>query len=360
VFTTKQALAAWLFTVTMAVDAGAGTVTLSVSEGRQPAVDRTYALVKDVEIGVSSATGGGRRGGTFKEGRLADLVPGAQATLVLSADQTSVQAVLAEGPTLRGAIKAVDLANNSLTVNLPPARGAGRGEVVAPEEKTFPVAHEAEVAVDDGRGRAFSIKEAKLGDLAVGSLATLRLSVDQKQALAVLVEGPTLNGLVKSVDPARNSLTLAAAPGRGGEVANEKSLDTLANVVVLLDDGKGRRFSIKEGKLADVPAGAAVSLKLSADQKTVASIRAEGATLVGLIKSVDADKGSIILAIGRGRGENPDERTLSLAGDAHVFIDGNSGKLSDVKVEERGPFAQVRLSLDQKTVQAIRIGAGRR
>ena len=60
-----------------------------------------------------------------------------------------------------------------------------------------------------------------------------------------------------------------------------------------------------------------------------------------LVKAVDTAKGTITFAIGRGRGENPEEKTLPVAKNARITIDGNDGKLVDIKVEERGPFAQL-------------------
>ena len=96
--------------------------------------------------------------------------------------------MLAEGPTVKGVLKAVDATKNTLTIQLP-GRAAGRGEAVAGEEKTYTVAGDAEIAADDGRGSRFSVKEAKLTDLAQGSLVTVRLFVDMNKAVSILAEG---------------------------------------------------------------------------------------------------------------------------------------------------------------------------
>ena len=76
--------------------------------------------------------------------------------------------------------------------------------------------------------------------------------------------------------------TFTLAAGKGGE---ERTL-TLSKEAQVVIDGKA-------GKLADVPVGAALSGKLSADQKAVLSFMVTGPTFQGVLKEVDADKGKI-------------------------------------------------------------------
>lgn len=330
--------------VLKAVDA-AGTLTVSVGGDRQqPAADKTYPLAKDVEVALGSDT----RRGLFKEGKLADLAAGTLVALTLSADQKTVESILAEGPVVRGMLKAGDPANHTLTVTMAPTR---RDQ--AAEEKAFPLAPDAEIVVDDGRGRRFSMKEGKPGDLTAGAAVVLRLSPDQKQVQSVVAEGPSILGTVKALDPAKHTVTLAIAPGRGGEAEEERTLALAFDALTIVDDGRGRRLSLREGKLGDVLPGSTAVVRLSVDQKTVTSIRAEGPSVPGLVKAVDPDKATITLAVRRTRGEEPEEKTWPVARDARVTIDGADAKLADIKVAARGPFAMVRLSLDQKTVQAI-------
>jgi hypothetical protein len=68
----------------------------------------------------------------------------------------------------------------------------------------------------------------------------------------------------------------------------------------LLDNGKGRRLSIKPGKLADVPVGATVTVRLAVDQSFVMFLRAEGGTMTGHLKAVDPDKGIVVLTFPKG------------------------------------------------------------
>src|SRR5262249_27460116 len=153
----------------------------------------------------------------------------------------------------------------------------------------------------DGRGGRFSIKEGRLTDLAQGALVSARLSINLKQVESLLAEGPSYSGTVKALDPAKKTLTLVVRPPRGDNAGEERLLMVSSDAVVLLDDGKGRRLSLKHGKLGDVPTGAAATVKLSVDQSFVMFLRAEGPTLTGQLKAVDPNKAAIIITIPKGR-----------------------------------------------------------
>ena len=132
-------------------------------------------------------------------------------------------------------------------------------------------------------------------------------------------------------------------PGRGDDAGDERLLAVAKEAVILVDDGKGRRLSVKEGKLDEVPVGAAVVIKMAADQSFIMSLKAEGPTLTGMLKALDADKGAITIAFPRGRGEPEEEKTLTVAKDASVNIDGKDAKFADLKVGDNGPVVQLRL-----------------
>jgi hypothetical protein len=337
--------------VVKAVDVGTGSITLSVGGGRQPAAENTFIIGKDTEIAIGDGTG--RRFG-FREGKLGDLAPGTLVAVALSDDQKQVESIVAEGPALRGVIKGVEAGKSTITVTL----SAGRGKQ-AEEEKTLIVGPNAEIAIDDGRARRFSVKEGKLSDLAAGALVSVKLAVDQKHVESLLAEGPNLSGIVKGVDASANTLTIRLGRTRGRDAEEETTLAVARHAEILLDDGRGRRLSVKEGKLADIPAGAVISAKFSPDQKLVMNVRAEGPSVPVLIKAVDANKGTVTAALSFGRGEGGEEKTYALAKDARVTIDGSESKVSDIKVTGDGPVAMLRLSLDQKVVQAVTIGIGR-
>lgn len=339
------------------VDPNANTITIAQSEGREAAAnEKTFTMAKNVEVAVG---GGDRRAfGVLQPGKLTELTAGIPVTLTLSADGKTVECIVAEGPMIRGILKSADAQKRAITVTQ--AFGRGRdGDAVA-EEKTVVVGKDAEIGIDDGRGRRFSIKEGRFEDLATGSIVTVRLSIDQKTAVSVFAEGPMLNGTVKSVDAAKNVLVVKIGGGdRGGDGAEERTLTVPAGAAIIIDDGKGKRLSLQEGKLADVPAGAMVTLKMSVDQQSVGFIRVQGPMVPGQLKSVDAKKGTITVLRPVARGENPEEKTYDVAKDARINIEGKDATLADLKVDD-SQFLMLQLSLDSKTVQSITLGGRRR
>jgi hypothetical protein len=116
---------------------------------------------------------------------------------------------------------------------------------------------------------------------------------------------------------------------------------------------------VKEAKLSDIPVGSTVMIRLSVDQKTATQIKAEGPSLAGAIKAVDAAKGTITVSVRVARGENPEDKTLPVAKDVRVLIEGKETKFADLKAGD-DTFAIVRLTLDAKTVQGIIVGRGGR
>jgi hypothetical protein len=348
-------------------DAGSITIIVITNEGRRETreppttAEKTYVLAKNAEIVVRAGSGrgevglgrGGVGGGLFHEVKLADFAPGTRVVLTLSPDKETVESVVGEGPSVRGIIKGIDVDKHTVSLELPAQGARERGaEAPAAEVKTYALAPDAEISVDDGRGNRFSIREAKAVELAVGAQAAVRLSVNLKQIHAIHAEGPTLIGTVKSVDAAKRALTIAGPPqGRGGEV-EEHRLVLATDAVVVVNDGKGRRLSIKAGKLADIPVGAIVTARLAVDQSFVMFLKAEGGTLTGQLKSVDAEKGVIALAIRKGRDE-VEEKTFSLAKDVLVTLDGKSIKLAELKTGDDAPGVQVRMALDSDMVQSI-------
>src|SRR5262249_11318495 len=99
---------------------------------------------------------------------------------------------------------------------------------------------------------------------------------------------------------------------------------------------------------------------LSVDQKQAHGVLAEGPTLNGTVKSVDAGKNVLTLTVGSRGGQGGEERTVTLSGEAGGYLDGSKGrrlsvkaaKLADVPV---GAAAQVRLSADQSWATFVRV-----
>jgi hypothetical protein len=332
------------------VDAKEGTITVTVGDSRQALEDKTFAISKDAEI--AAGDGSGRRApAIFKAAKLSDLTSGDIVGFTLGADQKTIDSLIAEGPMIQGVLKGVDATNKLLTIAVFD-RGT-RERTEQPEDKTYSVAAPAEIGIDDGRGSRFSLKEGKLVDLIPGAHITAQLSLDQKSITSVTAAGPTIVGTVKEMDSKKNTITVTSARGR--EQAEERTVELAKDTVIVIDDGKGNRFSFKEGKPGDVVTGSMVNVRLSLDQKTAATIRAEGPYVAGLLKSVDAAKGTITVATHVARGENPEEKTLTLAKDARIILDGKPTKLADIKIDENGTFINARLSLDQKSVQSLMV-----
>lgn len=342
--------------IVKSVDAKTGTITLAFGGGREAApTEKTFSLAKNVEVCVP-AGGGFRAGGVFKEIKLADIAEGSTVGLVMAGDQ--VDAIIADEPIAKGVLKSFDAKKGTLTVNLGPT-GGGRGEAPVDVEKTYTITADTEIAIDDGRGRRHSIREAKLEDLSEGAIVSLRLSLDKKTVSSILAEGSTVTGIVKEVVPAKRAMTIIVRPARGDDAGEERIVAIAKDALILVDDGKGRRLSLKEGKLTDVPVGSSVVARLAGDQSFVMTLKAEGPQLLGILKAIDAEKGAITIGIPKNR-EEFDEKTYILAKDGKVNIDGKAAKLADLKVEENGPFIQLRLALDQRTAQAVIVSQGRR
>jgi hypothetical protein len=327
--------------VVASVDAGKSTLTVKVGRGEQE--EKTFAVAKDADILLAS----GRGRAVVDEGKLADLHAGSTVTLMLSADGKSVETIVAEGPTIQGVVKSVDAAKGSITLMVPPReRGA------EPEEKTFSVGKKTEIALDDGRGRRFSVKEGKLADVPAGAMAAVRLSVDQKSVASLTAEGPMVHGVIKSVDAPKHTITVVQP--RRGEEGEEKTITLAKDADVLLGAGlEGRGFA-RGGKLSDLHPGSIAMVKLSLDQKTATVVRADGPVLHGVLKGVDAGKGTLTLLIGAGRGSDGEEKTFTLAKKARIFSNGKVVKLGDLKPKD-DQVVRVKLSLDQKLAEAVQV-----
>jgi RNA polymerase sigma factor (sigma-70 family) len=270
-------------------------------------------------------------------------------------DKAVTDAGQKERTEVRGVVKAVDASQNTILVHLS-KEFAG--------EKTFVLAGDAKVLLDDGTGDKLGFQEGKLADLAEGVSITLRLSADQK-VTRLWVEGPIIQGTLKSVDAANHRITATVALTKG-QPATDMTFDVAKNAKLFIDDGQAPDKSqpAKQPSLADLPANAVVSLKLAADRRVVGSIRAEGQSVTGLAKAVDGTKSTITVTISV-KGEPDVDRTFPVAKTARVSIDDGKPKdkakpaeapsLADIPI---GAQVTLQLSLDGQAVVAIRAEGG--
>lgn len=106
----------------------------------------------------------------------------------------------------------------------------------------------------------------------------------------------------------------------------------------------------KPAKLDDLAAGMLVLLDRKQEGDPVSAIKAEGPTIFGEVKSVDAGAHSITITPPPGRQPKPDE-TYAVADDATVILEGRKpAKLSEVNA---GLQVSLRLSVDKKLVLQI-------
>jgi hypothetical protein len=314
-----------------AADAGKGTITATVAMTKgEPATDKTFAVAKNARLFIDDGQAPDKSQPTKRPG-LADLPTNAVVYLKLSADRQVVGSIRAEGQTVTGLVKAVDGAKNTITITIS-IKGEPQVDRI---DRTFAVAKAAQVLIDDGKPKDKTKPAAARGiaDVPVGAQATLRLSLDGQSVVAVVAEGPSVHGPVKAVDVAKSTLTLH------DKVLGEKTYAVINDALLFLD-GKN-----EAKKLADVPVGAEVDLKLLTDQKGVREIRAYGPTVMGDLAS-NAGNDSITL-----RGKEGD-KTFAVAKNARILIDEKTaGKLTDLI---DGTAAQLRLSADQATALEVR------
>jgi small nuclear ribonucleoprotein (snRNP)-like protein len=247
----------------------------------------------------------------------------------------------ADGLTLGGIIKAVDLKQKTLTLAIPSK------EKKETTDQTFTFAADFKVLLASDKKEAPAA--GKLDDLSAGAAAQLKLSADKKAVVEATLQAPSLRGVVKAIDPAKNTLTIAAAEKKETKETTEHTLTLAPDVKVVLPSEKKDKEAPAAGKLADVKAGVQVVLKLSFDKKTVRSIAVEGKSVQGGVKKVDATNKTITIEV-KEDGQAV-EKTFTLAADASIFVPegkkGDEGKLADLT---EGAGVSLKLALDGKTV----------
>src|SRR5262249_35042057 len=114
----------------------------------------------------------------------------------------------------------------------------------------------------------------------------------------------------------------------------------------------------KATKLADLQPGTPARLSLSGDGKTATAITVDGGTVAGAVKSVDATKNTITLAVRKKKsGEAEPDQTITVAKDAKISVGGETKVLGDIQT---GAAAIVALSADKKTAFAVTVGGKKR
>jgi hypothetical protein len=179
----KPAAGTTMSAIVKSVDAARMTIVVLVSPGnKQPAVEKTFDLAKDVAVVLP---------GTTKDpvpGKLADVRAEARVALTVDSDNKITRIVL-EAAIASGTIKKVQ--DGKITIA---AAGKGKNQPTGTEE-TYALGEGVKITLPGG-DKTNPAPEGKLSDLAEGTTVSLKLSVDKKTVLgiAVLPAGAKPNG----------------------------------------------------------------------------------------------------------------------------------------------------------------------
>ncbi len=247
---------------------------------------------------------------------------------------------------LEGVLAAIDASHGEIRVvsaTKDPATG-----VKSEDDRTIAVAANARITLaGEGKDKATAVK---LADLKDGMRVVVVLSGDGKTATEVHA-APKVNavaGAVRAVDAARRTVTATVKDKTSGDKTDE-TLNVAADASVVFEGhtkGGG-----KTGRLADLREGMSVTLRLTEDRKTVTGIRVAPPTARGVVKAVDAAKGSITVTVGV-KGDARDV-TYEVEKGAAVRVDGKEAKLADVKP---GTPVELLLSPEDGGVVGLRAG----
>jgi hypothetical protein len=309
----------WARVVVKAIDAETGTMTFDDNNAPAELAGKTLPVTGDASIRIDD-----------KPGKLSELPRGASIDVGLSADGKMVRSLQANGPGWGGVfVKAIDSEKNTITFDddKAPAELAG---------KTLSMATDADIMIDGRPG--------KLSGLPPGVSVALGLGADQKTVRRLQANGPGWGDVfVKGIDAKKN--TIAFDDDKAPAELAGKTLSVAKDASIQIDG--------QSGNLAGLPSGASINVGLSVDQKTVRSVQAKGPAWMRVgVKVIDAEKNTITFDDDNAPAELAG-KTLSVARDADIRVNGQPARLAAVPPEAS---INVGLSVDQKTVRSIAVG----
>jgi hypothetical protein len=238
-----------------------------------------------------------------------------------------------------GSLKEVDAINRTITLALFP-----KGVYAYKLDK------DVKVLIADGKTVSnianpladlkLNYRSGTLADLQVG-INVVTANAPTKLVVTIWAVGPTTNGVLAAVDVDKSTVTLTF-PGKKGAGAQQATYHVAKDAAVFIDG--------KEAKFKDLVTEVNVQLTLSGDLKEAGRISAQGQTFQGSLKSVDAEKNCITLAITEKKGDPTIDKTFALAGGAKVLIYGQE---TDVKKLAPGTALSLKLSGRTKEVTTI-------
>jgi RNA polymerase sigma factor (sigma-70 family) len=231
------------------------------------------------------------------------------------------------GPSVLVVVKAVDAGKHTLT--------AAAADKKPAQEKTYELAKDVRVVLNDGLTKGDKGKEGSLADLAPGTTVELQLAPGAKVVNGITVRPWHLHTGVKSVDADKRTVTVTM---KGEDGPFEKTFTLAKEARVLLSDGLAKGEKDQEGKLADLTEGTPVLVRVSAvDPKVALELRPQGRSLFGELKGVDAGSSQITVTV-KEDGALVD-KALTLVKGGRVTIEDGKGsreaKLSDLAAGSR-------------------------
>jgi RNA polymerase sigma factor (sigma-70 family) len=216
-----------------AVDVQKRTITFD-KKASPDVAGKTYSIAPEAFITINRN----------RTGTLAEIPVGCYVNLLLRVDRKTVGQVHAQGPSNfcdpgGSVVKAVDVEKGTITFD-----DRARPEIAG---KTFTLAKDVNIVIDG--------KAGKLSAIPPGSLVDIRLWVDRQTVGSICTCGQPVPGIgvVKAVDAAKNTITVG-----------DKTYPVAKDALIVIDG--------KTVRLAGVPVGVSVTLKLQVDGKTVGTI----------------------------------------------------------------------------------------
>jgi hypothetical protein len=237
---------------------------------------------------------------------------GAQSPPALSAGQAK-QEKKPQGPTVHGVVRSLDAGQNTLTIDVTEIVNGKKQS----DQRVFQLTKDAKVTLDDRLSKDQPAVEGKLADLTPGTAVVLQLSEDKKSVTAITARGPSLYGYVKSIDPARNSLTFSRKQSGAIE---DKTVELAKDAKVLLNDRLKKGDKDQESKLGDLMEGTPVLVQLSVDQKSTLGVRVQGMSVNGTVKGVDIGSNTITVTVKED--EQIVDKTFNMVND--IQVDGKA------------------------------------
>jgi hypothetical protein len=194
-----------------------------------------------------------------------------------------------QAPTVHGIIAAIDINQGTATVTV-----MTKGQSKQSEQKTYAVAKDVKVVLEEAFDKKQPQPEGKFGDLSPGTQVTLELTADQKTVIHIAARGPGINGHIKAVNAGTRTLTVGVKSKDGPQ---DTTVTLAEGAKILLSDGLSKQEPPVDGKLADLAEGTPVQVQLSVDRQRALGVQVHGVTLIGYLKSYDTVNNTLIVTV---------------------------------------------------------------